>query len=141
MTLKSLFNGKVRGTNAALPATTQELVTIYTVPASTVAFVKEILMLGFTAAASVHYQLYVLKSGGTDVAGSTTPIEQSATNVADCIPLDDDRTASLARTRTAMNLVLNAGDAIKLRIVNVSAGALTDLTTGLNIAISGDESA
>lgn len=140
MTLKSLFSGKIRGTNAALPATTQELVTIYTVPALKTALIKEIVMYGFTAAASVHYQLYVLKSGGTDVSGSTTPIEASSANVADTIPLDDDRTANLARTRTAMNLILNTGDAIKLRIVNVSAGALTDLTTGLNIAISGDES-
>ena len=137
--IKSLFSGKTRGTNAALPATTQELVTVYTVPALKTAIIKEILMFGFTAAASVHYQLYVLKSGGVDVAGSTTPIEASSANTGDCIPLDTDRTANLASTRTAMNLVLNAGDAIKMRIVNVSGGALTDLTTGYQLAISGDE--
>ena len=131
MALTSLFLGK-DATSVLSTAVARGV--LYTVPTGKTAIVKEILLVVRAAVIDQWIVLYVLKSGGTD---DTTTGAIAVNN--DAVPIMTQAGLNQSTpilTVLARNLVLAAGDAIKLKTWNNSGGTLVN---NLSIAISGDE--
>ena len=143
MTWKTLFDGNVSGTNAALPSGTSENVVIYTVPAGKTAFISSLDYNFLIAAASITFQLYILPNGATDTTTTTTASinGQTQANTGAVIAIGNV-SAMTSATYTGANTratILSAGDAIKVHIANGTVGAIDDTAIVIRIIISGME--
>ena len=143
MAIKTLFEGTVKGANAALANNASENVDIYEVPALKSAVVKEIVYHGYNnqLGAQRTIQLYVLKAGGTDAGtGVATPLQDRAAAQQGSVVAQTGHVIANTLVRLAVNLCLAAGDKIKANVGNTT-GAPADATTyGLQLLISGVES-
>ena len=143
MTLAVIKSGQVLGATAVLATNTRERILLYTVPAGKTAVVKEIvtkLTSVVNPGATGGIDIYVLKSGGTDVL---TTSGLNFTNIAiatigDAVPIVTSLTSAVVRT--AMTLILEAGDALKLSIGNLSGGNIDTTLMSTSLQISGDVS-
>lgn len=143
MVLSAIFQGNVAGATAVLATNNKELLTLYTVPAGKTVTIKEIIsklvsLVSFGATGGVD--IYVLKNGGADLQttnGASFVNISSAAQVGDCTPVITGL-GTAAMVRTAMTLVLNAGDKLKVSLANASGGNVN--TTGVLVVseISGD---
>ena len=138
MTLKVLASGKVR-VNLALGANSQVFGTMYTVPAATTVFIKELVITTENAIAGVaDMQPYILKSGDTDLTAVASNTGTSTRAVAEnktAITLS----ATISRatpTILARNTILATGDSVRLWVFY---GAITPGNTDAFFQISGDE--
>lgn len=138
-----LYFGKVRGTNTALAGNSVENVTVYTVPASKRALITGIRYSTKGSSSGVHMQFYVLKSGGTDSPTTLTAYVDITTNAEpsnDAVPLDVAKTpATPAGTTLTKSIALEAGDKLKIRIVNNTGGNINATTYGVNAIVYGVE--
>lgn len=137
MALKRLYSGRVRGTNAALAAPNSEHITIYTVPASKVAVIKNITYWPRGNSASVTVTIYVLKTGLTDSV--TTNYLGSTLANHDVITLAASFASNAAMGTLNTTVILEAGDKLNVEIA-VTTGTVDVTGIGVNIHVSGDES-
>jgi len=146
MTLKVLARTRTRVT-LAIGANAQVFMTIYTVPAGQRAYIKDILgTINSSSGAGGQYDIYVLKSGDTDLTtvATDTPADRRANTenkTIACVAVGlsmNNSSATEALDVIARNTILEAGDVLK---VWCHYGAITPGDTDGTFSVSGDESA
>lgn len=130
MTFKALAQAK---DVTQLAAQTVRRTTLYTVPAAKKAFIKEIILIERTGmGANFRMHFYVLPTGATDDTATADVPNNDALVVATKVDSN-----AVTVTVYARNLVLEAGDVLKLRLYNLS---VSPQTPNITVLVSGDES-
>jgi hypothetical protein len=144
MTLKTLAEDRTR-VNLAAGANAQVFAALYTVPIGKTAFIKEILLAACQATAVFKMEVYVLKSGDTDlttVAADNGALGRGVAENKRVLLLSNTITSDVTAGTPAVcnvigrNTLLSAGDAVKLW---VHYGAVTPGNADVAYLISGDE--
>jgi len=140
LTLKDLAQGKVRTNLSTAGPRGQIHSTLYTVPTGKTGYVKEIICAMIPNTGTVQFELYVLKSGNTDVTAVASDVDlmtRVQSQDANAQILSAKNLTQIVTQVLARNLVLAADDAIKAW---VHYGAVTPANTDILYLISGDES-